>query len=164
MGVEQLILFEVAGQTFGVDISNVYQIIKYSWDTLKIPKAPPFIDGLMNLNGRILTVLNLKKRLGFKNNEINSNDKIVIIEMDNYFTGFIVDNVTEIIRVDNNAVAEPPLTVATFDGRFLSGVLKTDKKLILLLDLRKILSLEEEQQIKNFVDQCKSEAMVAAME
>ena len=152
MAMRQFVKFDVGNEEFGVDIEQVREIIKIQ-EFLKVPKTPKFIEGLINLRGKVLTVFNLRKRLGMKNQAFDENSKIIIVDSNDLLIGFTVDVVSEIIRIPDDAVENTPPTVTGIDKRFLAGVAKSDDKLLLLLDLSQVLSNDEETKLKNFINQ-----------
>ncbi|HOK42927.1 MAG TPA: chemotaxis protein CheW [Thermoclostridium caenicola] len=152
MAVQQLVKFSVADQNFGISINQIYQIIKPQ-EVFKVPNTPPFIEGLINLRGRVLTVFNLRKRFNLPEKANDENTKVLIVNMDDMLLGFTVDNVTEIVRINDEDIEETPPTLKDFDHRFLSGVGKLGDKLILLLDLRKVLTPDEALQVQEIVEQ-----------
>ena len=150
MAVQQLIKFMVADESFGIEITQIYQILKPQ-EIFKVPNTPPFIEGLLNLRGRVLTVFNLRKRFGLPDKENDDNTKIIIVNVNELLLGFIVDSVTEIIRVPDGEIVDTPPTLKNFDRRFISGVAKENEKLILLLNFDKVLTPDEEEQVKKMV-------------
>jgi len=152
MAVQQLVKFSVADQNFGISINQIYQIIKPQ-EVFKVPNTPPFIEGLINLRGRVLTVFNLRKRFNLPEKANDENTKVLIVNMNDLLLGFTVDNVTEIVRINDEDIEDTPPTLQDFDHRFLSGVGKLGDKLILLLDLKKVLTPDEAQQVQEIVEQ-----------
>jgi len=158
MAVQQLVKFLVGDETFGIGITDIFQIIKPQ-EIFKVPNTPPFIEGLLNLRGKVLTVFNLRKRFNMPDKENDDSTKIIIISQNDLLLGFIVDSVTEIVRVPEEDIVPTPPTLSTFDKRFISGVAKLDEKLILLLNLEKVLTPDEEQQVKDIVEKHGSEVV-----
>ena len=156
MGIQQLIKFHVGDEAFGIEITQIYQILKPQ-EIFKVPNAPPFIEGLLNLRGTVLTVFNLRKRFNMPDRENDENTRIITVNVNDYLLGFIVDSVTEIVRVPDEEIESTPPSLVNFDRRFLSGVAKVEDKLILLLNLKEILTPDEEKQVKNIVEQNKAE-------
>ncbi len=151
MATRQLIKFSVADLNFGIEITQIHQILKPQ-EIFKVPNTPPFIEGLLNLRGQVLTVFNLRKRFALPEKENDDNTKIIIVQLNELLLGFVVDSVTEIVRIADEDISETPPSLRGFDKKFLNGVGKVDDKIILLLDLTKVLSSEEEYQLKTFVD------------
>lgn len=158
MAIQQLVKFNVADETFGIGITQIHQILKPQ-EIFKVPNTPPFVEGLLNLRGRVLTVFNLRKRFNMPDKENDENTKIVIVNMNDLLLGFIVDSVTEIVRVPENEIVETPPSLRSFDKRFLSGVAKLNEKLILLLDLDKVLTPDEELQVKQMIEDHSAEVL-----
>ena len=122
---------------------------------LKVPNTPPFIEGLLNLRGQVLTIFNLRKRLGMEDQPFDENSKIIIAWHNDIQIGFTVDKVSEIIKVDDANVESTPPSITSIDKRFLSGVIKMGENLILTLDLTRVLSSEEEADLKEFIHENK---------
>jgi len=150
MAIRQFVKFLVGNEVFGVDINQTREIIKLQ-EMLKVPNTPPYIEGLINLRGKVLTIFNLRKRLGFPESEFDENCKIIIVNYNDMDIGFTVDLVSEILRVPESSVENTPPSVSGIDNRFLSGVAKVNDKLILLLDLKNVLTPDEEEKIKKFI-------------
>jgi purine-binding chemotaxis protein CheW len=154
MAIRQFVIFLVGDEVFGVDISQAREIIKLQ-EMLRVPNTPPYIEGLINLRGKVLTVFNLRKRLGFNEQEFDENCKIIIVNYNDMAIGFTVDLVSEILRVPEENLEDTPPSIKCVDSRFLSGVAKIDDKLVLLLDLTRVLTPDEEDDIKEFVKENK---------
>jgi len=152
MAIQQLVKFYIADEAFGIGIKQIFQILKPQ-EVFKVPNTPPFIEGLINLRGKVMTVFNLRKRFNMPDKENDEDTKILVIRMDEYLLGFTVDSVSEIVRVQDEDIVETPPTLTNFDKRFLSGVAKVEEKLILLLNLEKILTPDEENQMKEIVEE-----------
>jgi purine-binding chemotaxis protein CheW len=158
MATQQLVKFNIADETFGIEITQIHQIIKPQ-EVFKVPNTPPFIEGLINLRGRVLTIFNLRRRFGLPDKENDENTKILIINMNDLLLGFTVDSVTEIVRVNEEDIEDTPPSLKTFDKRFLSGVGKIGDKLILLLNLEKVLTPDEELQVQELVEKHTAEVV-----
>lgn len=150
MAVRQYVKFTVGGEEFGIEISKVREINKLQ-DMYKVPNTPPFIEGLINLRGSVLTIFNLRKRLGMQDKEFDDNTKIITVYSNDILVGFTVDMVNEIVRVSDEDIEQTPPAVVGFDKKFLANVAKIGDKLMLILDLTKVLSPEEETEIRDFI-------------
>ncbi len=147
----QLVVFELANEHYGVDIAAVESIIKMQPITA-VPQAPPFVEGITNLRGSVLPVMDLRKRfalgIGGSNAEIAHDEKrIVVVSMDGMKIGMIVDAVSEVLRVQDEAIEPPPPMVTTINSAFITGIAKVGERLIILLDLAKVLTLSEKEQV-----------------
>ncbi len=151
---KQLVVFDLNTEAYGVDIGSVREIIRLQ-DITKVPGTPDFVEGVINLRGKVTPVVDLRKKLGITVAEQNAENRIVVMDIAGQDIGMVVDAVTEVLRISASAV-EPPSTVitSTTDHDYLMGIAKLDEKLIILLDLDKVLSLQEKQEL--------SEATLAA--
>jgi purine-binding chemotaxis protein CheW len=144
---EQIVTFTLAGEYYGVDISTVNSIIKMQYITA-VPGTPRFIEGVTNLRGTVLPVVDLRKRFDMPPAEDERNARIVVIEMRDTMIGIIVDTVAEVLRVPADDIEPPSPIVATVDSAFITGVAKAHRtegdpgQLIILLDLDTALSAD----------------------
>jgi len=139
LGEEQVVVLELAGEAYGVEIGRVQEIIRMQPIT-RIPNGPAFIEGVTNLRGRVIPVLDLRKRFRLAQSEPTRRSRIVVGELGSHTVGLMVDGVSEVLRVSDEAVEPPSTLVTTSDSAFLRGVAKLGERLILLLDLSRILS------------------------
>jgi purine-binding chemotaxis protein CheW len=146
IGEEQVVVLELAGEAYGVEIGRVEEIIRMQAIT-RIPNGPAFIEGVTNLRGRVIPVLDLRKRFGLPATEQTRRSRIVVGELGQHTVGLVVDGVSEVLLVSAETV-EPPSTLATTaDSAFLRGVAKLGERLILLLDLSRILTRAEQEDL-----------------
>ncbi|HDQ72899.1 MAG TPA: chemotaxis protein CheW [Chloroflexi bacterium] len=143
----QVVVFSLAEENYGVDINAVEGIIKMQAIT-KVPKAPSFVEGITNLRGYVLPVIDLRKRFGLPAAEPDKETRIVHVEMDGVRVGMLVDAVTEVLRVTEEDIEPPSPLVTTVDSAFITGIAKVDERLIILVDLVKVLSIEEQANLK----------------
>jgi purine-binding chemotaxis protein CheW len=139
----QCVIFEVSGEFYGVDIAAVESIIKMQPITV-VPHAPAFVEGVINLRGAVLPVLDLRKRFGLPGRQSDKDSRIVVVALGETEVGMIVDGVSEVLTVPEGAVEPPPSMVTTADSAFITGIAKIDGRLVILLDLEKVLSLQEQ--------------------
>ena len=143
----QLVTFKLGSEEFGVDILKVQEINKMM-NITKIPNAPVFIEGVINLRGKIIPIVDLRKRLGL-NQVYDKATRIIVVELDGLVLGFIVDSVTEVLRIPENTIEPPPSMVAGIESEYIEGVGKLDDRLLILLELKKIFSSPEKKDIEN---------------
>lgn len=141
MATRQMVIFNVNGQDFGIDINQV-NIIERPLEIFKIPNTPEYIEGLINLRGKVHTVFNLRKRFGLPPKEFDEGTKIIIANINESVVGFIVDEVREIIRVEESALESAPEILKGLDKRYVNGIAKAGENVIMLLDLDEVLSGE----------------------
>jgi len=144
---EQLVVFELAGETYGVEIATVHEIIRMQ-DITDIPRTPEFVEGVINLRGRIIPVIDLRKRFGLGVAEQTQSSRIIVVEVGGVTVGMIVDSVSEVLRLATNNIEPPPAVISGVDAAYLRGVGKLDEQLIILLDLKKVLEKEERKQLQ----------------
>ena len=138
----QLVVFELGKEHYGVDISAVESIIKMQPITV-VPHTPSFVEGVTNLRGSVLPVIDLRKRFGLSLDDISKHSRIVVIALGKTKVGMIVDAVSEVLSVAEDAIEPPPPMVTSVDTTFIIGIAKIESKLVILLDLSKVLSLHE---------------------
>ena len=146
---QQLVVFDLANEHYGVDIGAVESIIKMQAITA-VPRAPSFVEGVTNLRGKVLPVIDLRQRFGFQAEEKTKETRIVVVEMANMTVGMVVDGVSEVIQVTEEDIEPPSPIVMTIDSAFITGIAKVGERLIILLDLSKVLSMEERADLKSF--------------
>lgn len=146
---KQFIVFTIDDEKFGVDVKQIKQIIPIS-ETTHIPNAPSFVEGVINLRGDIIPIIDLKSKLSLQVKGINEKEgKIIIVELDNNNIGMKVDSVSEMIRIYEDEIAEPPKIVKGINRNYLKGLGKLNDKLLLLLDLNRILTDDEIKELDN---------------
>jgi len=138
-----LVAFELSGEEFGVDIMQVSEVIPVPRIT-RIPQAPECIKGLINLRGKILVVIDLNKRLGFSSKETDSLSRIIIVEIRDIAIGMLVNSVKEVIRLPLSSIEPTPEMIKSkINAEYLNGVGKTGNRLLILLNLARVLGEEE---------------------
>lgn len=142
----QIVVFEVGSEQFGVQIANVESIIKMQQIT-QLPHVSHFVEGVTNLRGKVLPVIDLRKRFGLEAKQADKNSRIIVVRVDEMEIGMIVDNVSEVMTVPQGAVEPTPTITSSVDTAFITGIAKLDPRLVILLDLQKILSTQEVDQL-----------------
>lgn len=137
----QLVSFTVGDELFAVDILRVQEINRMM-DLTKVPQSPPGVEGIINLRGRIIPVLDLRVQFGFPRAEKNEHTRIIVIEIMGNTIGFVVDSVREVMRIASNIVEPSPRMGSPIDASYVSGVAKLDDQLLILLELENLLSRE----------------------
>lgn len=139
---EQLVVFELGNENYGLDISTVEGIIKIQPIT-KMPRAPEFVEGVTNLRGMVVPVIDLRKRFGLPVLENTRETRIVVVYIGKTKVGMIVDGVSEVLRVQEEAIEATPPMVSSVDTAFIRGIAKLNDRLVTLLDLSKVLNISE---------------------
>lgn len=138
----QLVVFSLGREEFALDVSQVREIIRME-EITRMPKSPPFVEGIINLRGQIIAVMDLAKRLNLPSTERTDAHRIVVVETEDLKVGMIVDSVSEVMSITEDEIEPPPTLVSDPSTPFILGVVKRDRRLIILLDLSKLLSVEE---------------------
>jgi purine-binding chemotaxis protein CheW len=140
----QLVTFGIDEEEFGVEILKVQEIIRMM-EITRVPRAPKFVEGVINLRGKVIPIIDLRKRFGLEPRKRDKNTRIIVIEISSMIVGFIVDSVSEVLRIPANTIEPPPPVVSGLDSEYISGVGKLADRLLILLDLDRLLSNEEQQ-------------------
>ncbi|MDA1129429.1 MAG: chemotaxis protein CheW [Chloroflexi bacterium] len=138
---KQLVVFDLASETYGVDIGSVREIIRIQ-ETTKVPRTPEFVEGVINLRGKVIPVIDLRKRFGFKKTEATKDTRIVVVDIGGNDIGVVVDAVTEVLRLSSASVEPPSGVITTADSDYLLGIAKLETRLIILLDLQRALAAD----------------------
>jgi purine-binding chemotaxis protein CheW len=148
----QQVCFMLAGGEYAVDISLVKEIIKPTMEPTPVPQSPFFVEGVIDLRGDIVPIIDLKKRFGVTDHTPST--RILVIKKEDIIVGFLVDSVTEVIRAKRNAIQEAPGKVVGIDTEYIWGVTKRNQEshLIMLLDIDRILKLENDQIVRQSQD------------
>jgi purine-binding chemotaxis protein CheW len=138
----QTVVFNLNGQFYGAEASQVFQIIRYQ-EVTKVPRMPKFIEGIINYRGSILPVINLSKRFDIGDMEITKKTKILITRMEDKLAGFMVNDVSEIVKFTDEDIEPAPLLINSEANAYLKKVGKKEDKLISIIDLEKVLNDNE---------------------
>jgi len=137
----QLVSFSVAAEEYGLDILRVQEIIRTQQLT-RVPNLPDYVEGVINLRGKVIPVVALRRRLGLEPVASDKNTRIVVVEVHGQTLGFIVDAVSEVLRIRADTV-EPTPRIGTMEREYISGVGKLESRLLLMLDLERLMNEKE---------------------
>ncbi|MCL5104563.1 MAG: chemotaxis protein CheW [Armatimonadetes bacterium] len=154
---EQLVVFELAKEYYGVDIAAVNTIIRMQ-EVTEIPRTPDFVEGVINLRGSIVPVIDLRKRFGLTVSEATKSSRIVVVEAGGQMIGMVVDAVAETLRLPADAIEPPSPVITSVDSDYLRGVGKQDNRLFILLDLDKVLTAREIESLGKIEKRARKEA------
>lgn len=143
---EQLVVFRLGSESYGIDIGRVQGIERMQPVTI-VPRAPCWIEGVINLRGQITPVMNLRVRFGFERVEPTKEARIVVVQIKDQRVGLVVDRVTGVLRVTSEQVEPPSELVTSVDSAYLRGIAKLDDGLLILLDLDKVLNEHEAEEL-----------------
>ena len=142
----QLVSFKIGEEEFGVDILKVQEINRML-DVTRVPNAPEFVDGVINLRGKVIPIINLRRRFGMERIEKNKNTRIVVVELTGKVVGFVVDAVNEVLRIPRSVTEPPPSLAGSVKAEYITAVGKLEDRLLILLDLEKILTEGQQQAV-----------------
>ena len=139
---EHLATFFLSGEEYGIDVRLVQEIIRVG-EITQVPRAPGFIKGVINLRGRIIPVIDLKRKLGLGEvSEAARQSRIVVVKVRERLVGLLVDGASQVLKVPVASIEAAPEEVVEIDANYLRGVAKLESRLIILMDLNKVLALE----------------------
>jgi len=139
MATRQLVVFTVNKEEFGIDIGQV-NIIERPLEIFKVPNTPDFIEGLVNLRGKVHTLFNLRKRFNMPSAGFDDNTRIIMANAVQSVVGLIVDEVREIIKIEDADIESTPKTLAELKNRYIKGLARVNDRIILLLDVDTVIS------------------------
>jgi purine-binding chemotaxis protein CheW len=138
----QLVGFRIGKETFGVPINLVHEIVRLP-EITAVPDAPDYIEGVINLRGKIVSIVDLRKRFGESQIEASRKNRILVAEIDRKMVGLIVDAASEVIRLPETEIEAPPEVFQESEVKYVTGVGKLQGRLVILVDLTKILQKGE---------------------
>lgn len=142
----QLVVFQLGAEFYGVEIARVHEIIRLQTVTT-VPRAPSFVEGVINLRGKVIPVVDLRRRFGLHTVDHTRATRIVVVEIGDQVVGMVVDSVSEVLRVNTSAIEPPSPIVAGIDSEYLQGIVKLTDRLVILLDLDRVLAREERRAL-----------------
>ncbi|HQD90360.1 MAG: chemotaxis protein CheW [Syntrophomonadaceae bacterium] len=138
MGSSQYVIFSLGEEEYGLNISYAQEIIRVPDQITKLPNMPAFIDGVFNLRGKVIPIIDLKKRFDFAQNERNADNRLLVIDLGNMLLGTIVDDVSEVLMVDDASIENLYSEMVSIGQNCIQGICNMGDRLILLLDALKL--------------------------
>ena len=138
----QLVVFELGAELYAVDIARVHEIIRLQSIT-RVPRSPAYVEGVINLRGKVIPVMDLRRRFGLPVAEHTRASRIVVVEIGEQVVGIIVDAVSEVLRVTASLIEPPSPVVAGVDSEYLEAIARLPERLLILLDLDRLLARDE---------------------
>lgn len=145
---KQFIVFNLGEEEYGVEILQV-QTIERMLPITRVPHAPEFVEGVANLRGSVVPIIDLRKRLGLESTEHTNESRIITVKVDEVMVGMVVDAASDVVKVPVSAIEPPPSVIGGVEANYLEGVAKLEDRLLILLKLSEVLKKEEVQQLKN---------------
>jgi purine-binding chemotaxis protein CheW len=134
--------FRVGTETFGVPIKCVHEIVRVPAIT-SVPDSPEFVEGVINLRGKIVSVVDLRKRFGETKTDAHKKNRVIVVESEGKLVGLIVDAASEVMRIPNADIEPPPSILQNSESSYVTGVGKLHNRLIILVDLKRVLQRGE---------------------
>ncbi|KPV97598.1 MULTISPECIES: chemotaxis protein CheW [Pseudoalteromonas] len=147
--VLQWVTFHLGEETYGINVMQVQEVLRYS-EIAPVPGAPGYVLGIINLRGNVVTVIDTRTRFGLQSAEVTDNSRIVIIEAEKQVIGILVDSVAEVVYLRTSEIDSAPNIGTEESAKFIQGVSNRDGELLILVDLNKLLSDEEWDELSNF--------------
>ena len=138
----QLVSFCIGSEEYGVDILQVQEINRMV-DITKVPQAPRYVEGVINLRGKVIPIIDLRKRFNLELKEHDKNTRIVVVDIGGNIMGMIVDSVSEVLRLSAETIEPPPELVSGINSEYIKGVAKLEDRLLIFLDLSRVVDVEE---------------------
>jgi len=142
----QLVSFMLADEEYGVEVLKVREIIRMPTIT-KMPNTPQHVEGIINLRGKVIPIISMRRRFGLMENENNTHTRIIIMDVAGALTGFIVDAVSEVIRIHSSEIQPPPSMVMSggIGQEFITGVFNHAERLLIIMDVDRMFSEDERE-------------------
>jgi len=144
----QLVSFTIGQEEFGLNIQRIQEINRVV-EITRVPNSPEFVIGVINLRGKVIPIIDLRRRFGFPPKESDKNTRIIVVELDNMVVGFIVDAVREVIRIPKSITEPPPPIIAGIGSEYIISVAKMENRLLILLDIERLLRDKEKQELES---------------
>jgi purine-binding chemotaxis protein CheW len=139
--------FRVGTETFGVPITCVHEIVRVP-DITSVPDSPEFVEGVINLRGKIVSVVDLRKRFGETKIDPGKKNRVIVVESDGKLVGLIVDSASEVLRIPNADIEPPPSALQSSESSYVTGVGKLNNRLIILVDLKRVLQRGDTHKVE----------------
>jgi purine-binding chemotaxis protein CheW len=144
---QQLVVFQLGAELYGVEIARVHEIIRLQTVT-RVPHAPAFVEGVINLRGKVIPVVDLRRRFGLPMADHTRASRIVVVEIGDQVVGIVVDSVSEVLRVNKGTIEPPSPVVAGIESDYLLGIAKLPERLVILLNLDRVLARDERRALE----------------
>jgi len=140
--VLQWVTFQLEDETYGINVMQVREVLRYT-EIAPVPGAPDYVLGIINLRGNVVTVIDTRSRFGLMQGEITDNTRIIVIESEHQVIGILVDSVAEVVYLRSSEIDTTPSVGTDESAKFIQGVSNREGKLLILVDLNKLLTDEE---------------------
>lgn len=148
--ISNVIVFQLNQQQYGVNIQQIRSIEKLE-NITTVPNTPDFIEGVINLRDDVIAIIDLRERLQIKKTTATEDTRVLIVTIDNTQIGLIVDSATEVLNIDPTLIGPAPQVIGEVDVTFVKGVAKLEDRLLILLDLERVLNFSELTEVQKAV-------------
>ena len=142
------VTFRLEDETYGINVMQVQEVLRYT-EIAPVPGAPDYVLGIINLRGNVVTVIDTRARFGLMSGEVSDNSRIVIIEAEKQVIGIMVDSVAEVVYLKSSEIDSAPNVGTDESAKFIQGVSNRDGELLILVDLNKLMSDDEWDEISD---------------
>jgi purine-binding chemotaxis protein CheW len=143
--------FRVGAETFGVPITCVHEIVRVP-EITNVPDSPEFVEGVINLRGKIVSVVDLRKRFGEQAGARSKKNRVIVVDSDGKLVGLIVDSASEVMKIPQSEIEPPPRVMMDETGGYVTGVGKLKDRLIILVDLQRVLQRGDLRKASDVAD------------
>jgi len=144
--LRQFISFSVGEEEYGLELLRVKEVIRVRQIT-RLPKAPSFVKGIINLRGDVIPIIDLRDKFGLEAKEATATTRVIVVEVEAKLMGMVVDSASQVVRIPADQIDPPPPVLGGFSQEFITGVGKVDDRLIILLNSDAVLTAEERTQL-----------------
>jgi len=145
--LNQLISFIVGDEEYGLDILRVKEVIRIR-DITRLPRVPSFVKGIINLRGDVIPIIDLRDKFGLENREYTDMTRVIVVDIDEKLVGMVVDAASQVVRIPTDQIEPPPPIVGGLSAEYVRGVGKLDERLVILLNIDRILTQEEKVELE----------------
>lgn len=145
----QWVTFRLDNEKYGINVMQVQEVLRYS-EIAPVPGAPTYVLGIINLRGNVVTVIDTRSRFGLNSSEISDSTRVVIIELEQQIVGILVDSAAEVVYLRASEIDVAPNVGNDESAKFIQGVCNREGELLILVDLDKLLSDDEWDELKQF--------------
>lgn len=143
--LKQYIVFNMENEDYGIELADVYEINRLrEINIIEFPKAPQFVEGIINLRGEVVPVIDLRKRFKLPEKEITKDSRVIIVKFEKKTIGLIVDNVTKTVEFYENELANPPDGLRDVNSKYIKAVGQSEGEIVTILNVKEILNIVEE--------------------
>ncbi len=148
----QVVVLQLNDESYAIDISGVKEIVRLP-EITRVPHAPPYVEGVIDLRGQVTPVINLQDRFGLSRSEVSKNTRVIVLTVGASQFGVVVDGVTETLNVPEDAVDGLATTGLAVDAEYVTGIARLDSGLVILLDYERILDGPEQEQLSAITEE-----------